>query len=297
MAIEFFIPFYGSFEHLKVAVTSVLKQTDPDWKLTVIDDAYPDLAPGNWVQDIRDSRIRYIRNEENLKPSKNYNKSLGLASEDYIVFLGCDDELSPEFVMKVKSLIGLYPGAEIIQPGVSVIDNKGRNIRPLVDRVKAFYRLGGIGARVFSGEVLATSLMKGNWTYFPSLVWKRDTLNNFGFRLDLDVVQDLAAIMEIVLNGGKLVLDDTSVFFYRRHSASFSSVSGPNGIKFIQERILFSEIAMKCRKIGWIKAGRASRWYMSSRLHSLAELPLAILAKNSKGVRTIARHAFGKVSG
>jgi glycosyltransferase involved in cell wall biosynthesis len=296
MALEIFIPFYGSFDHLKIAVNSVVNQSDNDWKLTVLDDAYPDLAPGKWVEDFKDPRIRYIRNDENLMPSKNYNKALGLATEDYLVFLGCDDELSPEFVVQVKKLIRSFPSAAIIQPGVSVIDDHGRIVKPLADRVKDFYRLRGNGARIFSGERLASSLMKGNWTYFPSLVWDRQTLTKFGFRLDLDVVQDLAAIMEIVLAGGEFVLDDTSVFFYRRHSASFSAVSGPNGLKFVQEKLLFGEIARKAQKLGWMKTYRAASWYLSSRLHSLTELPFAIFAKDTKGIRTIARHAFGKLS-
>ena len=40
------MPFYGSFDHFREAVLSVLGQSDPLWRLTIVDDVYPELAPG-----------------------------------------------------------------------------------------------------------------------------------------------------------------------------------------------------------------------------------------------------------
>ena len=35
------MPFYGDVEQFKRAVTSVLEQSDPDFRLVVVDDGYP----------------------------------------------------------------------------------------------------------------------------------------------------------------------------------------------------------------------------------------------------------------
>ncbi len=284
------MPFYGSFDHLKEAVSSVLSQDDPDWRLTVVDDVYPDLAPGDWVAGIDDPRVRYIRNEVNLRPSKNYIKSVGLATSEFVVIMGCDDVMLTDYVSRVKALVGKFPDADVIQPGVTVINEHGKDSYPLPDRVKSYYRFSGHGARSYSGEKLAVSLLRGNWTYFPSLVWRTDLVRSIGFRTDLDVVQDLAMLMEITKGGGSLVLDDTPVFHYRRHSTSVSAVTGPDGSKFRQERTLFYETAEACTALGWHRAARVARRHVSSRLNALTELPGALWTRNALGRRTLARH-------
>ena len=286
------MPFYGRFDHFQAAVQSVLAQTDPRWRLVIIDDVYPDLAPGEWAAAIDDPRVTYIRNDTNLRPSRNYNKAIGLAETDFIAIMGCDDIMLTEYVARVHELIEQFPDADIIQPGVTVIDENGSPSHPLADRVKGYYRFGGTGARQYRGEPLASSLLRGNWTYFPSLVWRTSRLAG-GFRTDLDVVQDLAKLFEIVSTGGSLVLDDAVVFNYRRHSTSVSAVTGPDGSKFRQERTLFSEAATQSSALGWHRTARIARRYVSSRLNAMTELPGAILKRNVTGRRTLTRHILG----
>lgn len=286
------MPFYGRFDHFRAAVESVLAQTDPDWRLVILDDVYPDLEPGEWAAALDDSRVSYLRNETNLRPSRNYNKAITLAKTEFMVIMGCDDVMLPGYVARVNDLIAQYPDAAVIQPGVSVIDENGAAVHPLPDRVKAAYRFGGTGARAYNGEQLATSLLRGNWTYFPSLVWRTSELAG-GFRTDLDVVQDLAKLLQLTLRGGSLVLDDTVVFSYRRHSTSVSAVTGPDGSKFRQERTLFREVEAAARERGWAKAARAAHNHLSSRLNALTELPGAVLAGNAVGRSTLTRHVLG----
>ena len=287
------MPFYGRFDHFKAAVNSVLAQDDPDWRLVIIDDVYPDLAPGEWAQSLDDPRVTYLRNEVNLRPSRNYNKAIGIADARYLQLMGCDDVMLPGYVRRVHELLEQFPGAAIVQPGVSVIDEDGHPSKPLADRVKDFYRPGGTGARAFSGETLARSLLRGNWTYFPSLVWRRDLLVDGGFRNDLDVVQDLAKLFEITVGGGMLVLDDAPVFTYRRHSRSVSAVTGPDGTKFLQEATFFAEAERTAAGLGWKRAARAARLHVSSRLNALSELPGALVTRNALGRRNLSRHILG----
>ena len=39
------MPFYGDVAQFREAVTSVLDQSDPDLRLVVVDDCYPDPTP------------------------------------------------------------------------------------------------------------------------------------------------------------------------------------------------------------------------------------------------------------
>ena len=51
---------------MKQAVLSVVGQTNPDWRLIVVDDGYPDDSIPGWFESLKDERITYMRNETNL---------------------------------------------------------------------------------------------------------------------------------------------------------------------------------------------------------------------------------------
>lgn len=292
VTLEIMMPFYGRFDHFKQAVESVLAQTDPDWRLTIVDDVYPDLAPGEWADAIDDPRVTYIRNEENLRPSRNYNKCIGLTAEPFVVIMGCDDVMQPEYVARVRELLARFPDVDIIQPGVTIIDEHGNPVTPLADRVKSWLRPRSRGARLAGGEALAVSLLRGNWTYFPSIVWRSDRLRETEFRVGLDVVQDLAMLLHIVQGGGRMVIDDAPVFSYRRHSGSVSAVTGTDGSRFVQERTLFDEAEQAFSERGWKRASRVARRHLTSRLNALLVLPAALRARDRGGIRALTRHVL-----
>lgn len=292
MVLDIMMPFYGRPDHFRLAVESVLAQESPNWRLTIIDDVYPDLEPGRWAAAIDDPRVHYIRNDENLRPSRNYNKAIGIAQADWLTMMGCDDVMSPRYVGRVLELIERFPDADLVQPGVQVIDAASHPHLPLADRVKRWYVPNGPRPLLASGEGLATSLMRGNWTYFPSLVWRRSRLGG-GFRTDLDVVQDIAMIFGIVADGGSIVIDDEPVFSYRRHARSLSATTGADGTKFAQERVFFSEAATRASELGWHRTARAARHHTSSRLNALSELPGALTPSTAAARRNLLRHTFG----
>ncbi|GAB3804703.1 hypothetical protein GCM10028798_25440 [Humibacter antri] len=293
MTFDIMMPFYGRVDHFKAAVDGVLTQTDGDWRLVVVDDVYPDLSAGEWLQALGDPRITYIRNDVNLKPSRNYRKAVDIMSSEFSMLMGCDDIMLPGFLARVKQLTTEHPDAAVVQVGVQPIDADGVAHLPLADRIKSFVAPRGPFPRVLEGEVLARSLLRGNWTYFPSIVWRVSQIRDPGFRVDLDVVQDLEMLLRIAERGGKLVVDDQVEFQYRRHSQSYSAVTGPDGSKFEQERTVFAEAAAAMQILGWHRARRSARMHLTSRLHALAELPAAARARNAAGFASLGRHAFG----
>lgn len=294
MELEIFMPFYGRIDHFKKAVHSVLAQSDPEWKLTVVDDVYPDLAAGEWLMSLQDSRITYLRNETNLRPSRNYNKCAALSQATFTMLMGCDDVMLPGYVSRAKALIAEFPHADIIQPGVEVIDEQGNVYLPLSDRVKGWIRPRVSKPVELSGQSLARSLSRGNWTYFPSLLWRTEVIEKFGFRTDLDVVQDLAMLLKIIQTGGALIIDNQVVFHYRRHASSVSSVTGPDGSKFLQEKQLFEESTTTFRELNWTHAAASTRHHWLSRANALKELPGAILHGNRLGMRNLTRHILNR---
>jgi hypothetical protein len=206
--------------------------------------------------------------------------------------MGCDDRMLPNYLTRVHALLTEFPQADIVQAGVRVIDEHGETVSPWSDRVKKFLRPRGSGARVLQGEDVVRTLLHGNWTYFPSLVWRRSRILN-GFRTDLNVVQDLAKILEILYDGGTLVVDEELAFEYRRHSSSVSARTAVDGSKYAQERVLFAEAASTASQRGWAKASRAASLHWSSRMSAVVVLPAAIARGQWAGAKSLLRHIFG----
>jgi GT2 family glycosyltransferase len=294
VTLHILIPFYGDLKLLQEAVRSVLAQQDTRWLLTVVDDRYPDPAVTIWFEDLlEDTRIRYVRNEVNLGANRNFQRCLDLAEAEYITILGGDDLLMPNYVGTILSVMETEPGVAIVQPGVCVIDGEGRPARTLVDSIKAVLAGGGRARRVLTGERLATSLLHGDWLYFPALCWRTESARRIGFPTDLHTIMDLALILGVVTDGGRLVTDPTPAFYYRRHAASESSWRATAGSRFAEERAFFQMTAECLEMQGWPRAARAARWHLTSRLHATLLLPRALVRGDRSAVALLFGHAVG----
>jgi glycosyltransferase involved in cell wall biosynthesis len=291
--IDIMLPYYGDVALMQTAVRSVLAQTDQDWRLTVVDDGREAGVP-EWFATLGDARVRYQRNPENLGVTANYRKCIGLAEHEYMVMMGTDDVMLPNYLATIRSVLAEHSGVDMIQPGVEVIDGRGVVVNTLADQAKRRLYAPKVRSRArLGGEELATSLLRGDWLYFPSICWKTSTLKATPLRDGLDVIQDLALIIDILQAGGELVVDTTTCFQYRRHTVSASAVGLINGSRFAEARGYFIDAAEQMRAHGWPRAARVARRYTASRLHALTLLPAAIRARHGAGVRNLTRHAFG----
>ncbi|MFZ1382855.1 MAG: glycosyltransferase [Scrofimicrobium sp.] len=285
--IDIFVPFWGKPSQLFEAVESVKAQSSPNWRLTIVDDCYPEDVSAYFV-DQSDPRIRYIRNDQNLGIIENFAKCQSLAEGDYTVFMGCDDLLDPEYVEVIEKVASRLPGIEIIQPGVEVIDENGEVTSPLADKVKTLIRPRGSGTIVISGENAAKSLLVGDWLYWPSLAFRTEALKTVEFLPDYEIILDLGLILDLIQGGARIAIVPETVFKYRRHSESLSSQALLDGPRFEDERRFFSDRADQLQQMGWTRAARSARTHITSRAYALTLLPTALKSKN--GLRALLQH-------
>lgn len=291
--LDLMLPYWGEPQYLRATVHSVLAQTDPAWRLTVVDDANPDPWAGPWLESLGDDRIRYLRNPQNSGISAVFRQCVELAEHDLVAVPGCDDLLLPDYVAVVRAAHRRFSHADIIQPGVRVIDEHGATVRPLADQVKQrLCRPRGSGARLLAGEPLAASLLHGDWLYWPSLAFRRSAVQATPFRPGLPIILDLALVLDMLRAGSELVVEPTECFAYRRHSASASSVKLLDGSRFAGEREYFDLAARLMAERGWPRAARAARMHVTSRLYALTLLPTGLRARDAQAVRTLLRHAL-----
>jgi len=290
---DIIVPFWGEPELLYATVDSVLAQRDPDWRLTVIDDCYPDPSVAEHFARLEDPRVTYVRNEANLGITENYREAIRRATSEYVTILGCDDLLHPGYLEVIRRAIAAVPFADVIQPGVDVIDENGRIVRPLVDRVKqGLLAPKGTGIAVLTGERMATSLIRGDWLYWPSLTFRTETMRRIDFRDGLPIIQDLALLMDIAFDGGTLAYAPEKAFSYRRHSGSASQKTLLDGRRFRDERAYYATARRLAEEKGWRATARTARVRLMSRLHGIAELPGVLRRGTPAGIQSTLAHIF-----
>lgn len=295
--VDVMLPHYGRLDHVQATVRSVLAQEDPSWRLTIVDDSgdAADAALDQWCSSLGDPRVRYIRNEQNLGINRNFQRCVSLVEQELAVIIGCDDLMLPAYIGTMRRCHAANPHAALVQPGVEVVDSDGAPARTLVDLSKRWIYSPRVDrTTTITGEDLAVSLLRGNWLYFPSLCWRTEPLRRTGFREGLHVVQDLALVLDLALDGESLVVEPTVCFQYRRHGGSVSSEHAADGRRFAEERAFFLEQAVRMDAHGWPRAARTAQMHLSSRINALTRLPTAVLGRRAATTKALARHALGR---
>lgn len=127
--ISFIMPAWKS-RYLREAVESIVRQTNPDWELVVVDDCSPEPLQ-EIVASFPDPRIRYVRNGRNIGGTDlvaQWNHCITFATGDFVVLAGDDDLYDPEFCAECLRLAGKYPEVDLIHASAGQIDGEGRHL-------------------------------------------------------------------------------------------------------------------------------------------------------------------------
>ena len=289
---DIMMPYYGDVALMKLAVQSVIDQTESSWRLTVVDDGKAEGVP-EWFAGLNHPQVRYQRNEANLGVVGNYRKCVSMLEYERAVIMGCDDVMLPNYLSTVVAVLEQHPTVAMVQPGVQVIDGEGTTHTPLVDRAKQrIYAPKHTDTLLMTGEELALSLLRGDWLYFPSLCWRSDALKAVDFRDGLEIIQDLALVVDLAQRGEGLAVDHTLCFQYRRHQHSISSTTAAAGGRFTEAKGFFLEVADRMDEQGWHRAAKAARHHFSTRIHALTMVPGAMRTGQKDSTRSLLDFAF-----
>jgi len=117
---------------LKKAITSVLRQSYPDWELCIADDKSTDPEIKRIINFYRaqDNRIKVIFREKNGHISRASNSALELAKGEYVALLDHDDELAKDALLWVANELQKYPNACLVYSDEDKIDRQGERHEP-----------------------------------------------------------------------------------------------------------------------------------------------------------------------
>lgn len=213
------LPVYNGMPYISEAVESVLAQTFRDLELVVVDNASTDGTRDVCERYARaDSRVRYLRNDENVGAARNYNIAFEAAAGDYFKWLAADDALEPDFLSECVRLLEQDEGLVLACTRSLAIDEAGdvfarlshdhdlRSARPR-DRFRQYVRedVNG-GAHPIFGLIRADALRATK------------LLRPFVF-------SDYAFVGELVLRG-RIAQSPRYLNRLRNHEGSYTARSG-----------------------------------------------------------------------
>lgn len=97
--VSIIMPSYNTAPYIKQTIQSVLDQTYTNWELIIVDDCSTDNTD-EVLENIKDSRIRYFKNDKNSGAAVSRNKALREAKGQWIAYLDSDDLWMPEKLEK-----------------------------------------------------------------------------------------------------------------------------------------------------------------------------------------------------
>jgi glycosyltransferase involved in cell wall biosynthesis len=125
--VSILIPTFDRPHYLAEAIDAALAQTYRNLEVLVFDNGTMDETLGVAQQAVRrDPRVRFQRNERNLGMSGNFNALFDAARGEFVVAIGDDDSLLPEFVAKLAA--AMVPPVRVSFSNQYLIDANGRRL-------------------------------------------------------------------------------------------------------------------------------------------------------------------------
>lgn len=119
------IPTYNAAHWLPASIASALAQRLDDFELLVLDNASTDDTAAV-VARFTDPRLVYRVNATNVGFAGNVHIGCRLARGEFIVVLGADDILAPDFLTEAVAFLDAEAGCSMVHGAAAWIDEEGR---------------------------------------------------------------------------------------------------------------------------------------------------------------------------
>ncbi len=267
------VPFYSDIDLFRIALSSLVSQTDRVWQAVVIDDSGSvDLSVEveAVVAELDDDRISVLHNHHTLGIAGSFNRCFEVAIQrgaTLAAILHADDLLEPGYIAVTKAAHRRHRDAACVAPLATVIGADGLPFRSLPDIVKHW--LWPRRLRELRGDRGLRLLLRGQFLYCPAVSYRMDRVVMPAWSDRWAQVMDLELYGRVLLRGGSIALEPTSVYRYRRHAASMTSINSNTMLRTAEESELSDEFANEASLLGWRSAARAGRLRITVRLQGL----------------------------
>lgn len=245
--ISIVLPVYNGAKFLRESIDSVLAQTYTNWELLIVDDCSTDETPSiaqEYAQ--RDSRIRYYRNEQNLRLPRNLNKGFSLTRGDYLTWTSDDNRYRPEALEKMHDALA-HSCAQFVYCSMDIIDEGDKLIETYIAKPGSIKRLVGFN------------------TVGACFLYTRKAYEAVGdYDHEMILVEDYDYWQRIAMRFETVTIAQV-LYDYRRHSGALTSTMRQEQFNRNREKMLLKNIG------GFGKLDTLQKYYFYSALHECRE--------------------------
>lgn len=173
--ISVILPVYNCENYISKAIYSILKQTFSDFEFIIVDDASTDQTYNVLsAYKNKDSRIRIIKNDRNLKIAHSLNKGLHISRSNLIARMDADDWSYPERLERQYLYMKAHPDITVC----------GTNVEE--------YETGKKWQVVTDSDQISAELLFKSCLYHPTVMFNKYSILNItgGYHDDMPPIED-----------------------------------------------------------------------------------------------------------
>jgi glycosyltransferase involved in cell wall biosynthesis len=209
------IPTFSRLHYLKEAVESALSQTYENIEVIIGDDGQS-RSIQVWSEELarREPKIRYQRNERNLGLAGNWNAIADRARGEFLVIIGDDDRLLPDFVSELVDAIS--PDRSVAFSNLHLIDSDGNRMQNATIQHTRFYHRDSLPA----GELAdAEAVVWQNSVPISAALVRASDVRRLRFKEDLNT-PEIELFIRLAQEQGRFVFVSDYLCEYRVHPDS-----------------------------------------------------------------------------
>ena len=218
------LPIYNGEKYMRQSIESVINQTYKNWELIIIDDCSSDNTPiiaKEYAEN--DNRIRYYRNETNLKLPRGLNRGFSLSKGEYLTWTSDDNLYLPTAIERMVMAL-ITENADFVFATCDVIDENG-NIIEIIKAPKDYKRA------IIGGDFVGACFLYTRKVY--------ETVGDYDVNKFL--VEDYDYWLRIFYRFNVFNIEDV-LYQYRWHDGALTSTEKKDRINTMCEKVLLDNI-------------------------------------------------------
>lgn len=211
------MPVYNAERYLRQSIESILTQSYQSFEFLIINDGSTDNSE-KIINSYKDERIRYIKNEKNLKLIATLNKGIDLAQGDYIARMDADDIALPDMLSNAMQGFSDAPYSAVVNQRDYEMNDEGTKFW----KRRFFVYLKNDELR-FS-QLFSTQILH------PGIVIKTDILRKYRYRNEPSTLhrEDFDLWRRLLKDGNYVKVLSSYAVLHRRAPGSITATQHTN---------------------------------------------------------------------
>jgi glycosyltransferase involved in cell wall biosynthesis len=195
-------------KYLRTGLESVLRQTVSDLELVVVDDGSIDATP-DVIAEVRDARLRVVRNDAQLGLANSLNRGLETARGRYVARMDADDVAFPRRLERQLAHVRAAPETVVLGTSVCAVSDNGAP--------------GVVHSMPTAPIAVRWHLLFSSPFFHPTVLVDREHLDRHGLRYDPSFLEseDYDLWARVLATGEGANLSEPLVL-YREHAGQAS---------------------------------------------------------------------------